>query len=369
MSGNQLLDALVEDEADEVVASVAEHVIYVTRHGLSCNNITGNTVGALRKGWDPSLTSKGVETAKKLLEEKLVNVPRPQYVYVSSLIRTWMTAALVYGTDDTPDTPLTLIVSPHLKEKHSTSHSYDLGNKPETPANQLLKWAEFAKENNRKNVQIFFYKTQKALTPSDIYEDKYLTYTPSGIQLFCTEITEATPTLSTLRTSSTEGDVRTIHVVAHSNLMQACVQHLDPAEYVRKKKPRNWFKQNLWTMKLAKKNGCLSIQKYFDGYSESKSEEPNPLCDRDSKITSVPAKQLANTVKSLATLAHQNVNAVNKSVRAAVEPAASSAWSVGNWFRSKFSGGRKARSSSSSFSSSRRKVSRRRKISRRVRRR
>lgn len=93
-----------------------------TRHILSCNNI--NCGSFLGKDWEPSATAYGISTT---LQFALQNKDRfaGNKVYVSNLIRTWMTAVLLYGTtitdnttkeDDDAATSLELYVSPYLKE-------------------------------------------------------------------------------------------------------------------------------------------------------------------------------------------------------------------------------------------------------------
>ena len=80
-----------------------------TRHGPSCNNIATT----MQKAAEPNLTDAGII---RLIEHKKKNVNKftSNYVFVSPLIRTWMTAIILYGIDN--ENPLHLFISPFLKE-------------------------------------------------------------------------------------------------------------------------------------------------------------------------------------------------------------------------------------------------------------
>ena len=367
---------------------VPTHKFIITRHGLSCNNITGNLVGVFKKGSDPSLTDIGLQTARTLFENTLkpADVPRPTVVYVSSMIRTWMTAAAVYSDN----TPLRLIVSPYLKELDK--RSYDLGNMPDTPSEQLIKWESFLDVAGLKNIEVFFYATGNKLNSTDNYDrydGQYTKYSSTGIEQFCNEMTtENKLGPDTLMRG------KPIHVVAHSNLMQACVLRIKGKELYKamKKGPltkshiatlnlpetdldkTEWFKQNLWTMKLTMQSGCLKIDQFINGAEENESKTANPLCARDKNITSIAATDASNFVQSKFSDVAKTMRAVPNSMvgtipARTVQPAQSFASRIGNFFNPpKTIGGKRfKRASSSSFSS--RRVFRRGKISRRVRRR
>ena len=98
-----------------------------TRHLLSCNNIgCGYPFG---KDWEPSATAYGITKTVQFANENKARF-NSNTVYVSNLIRTWMTAVLLYGTQaygtygtqpystKQSETTLNLYVSPYLKEYH-----------------------------------------------------------------------------------------------------------------------------------------------------------------------------------------------------------------------------------------------------------
>lgn len=86
-----------------------------TRHALSYNNITGKWPSELiNKHNEPSITYTGALSTIKLSSNK--HNFKSQHVCVSNLLRTWITAFLLYGTHLDPTTTLTLYICPYLKE-------------------------------------------------------------------------------------------------------------------------------------------------------------------------------------------------------------------------------------------------------------
>ena len=114
-----------------IVSSPVTLDFTITRHAHSCNNLKEGKASANMKGTflkdynffdrtfehDPGLSFYGVIAS--IL--KTANVSDDRYksdtVFVSCLVRTWMTAILLYLKNITSDT-LTLVISPYLKEKH-----------------------------------------------------------------------------------------------------------------------------------------------------------------------------------------------------------------------------------------------------------
>jgi broad specificity phosphatase PhoE len=107
-----------------------------TRHGYSCANLLKSQKSYQQfTDPDPSLTIYGIVSILKTIQDK-----PPEFngkVFVSSLIRTWQTAILEYGSYG----PLTIIVSPFIKEKHS--HSFDVANFPLPRNEQIAKMKLF----------------------------------------------------------------------------------------------------------------------------------------------------------------------------------------------------------------------------------
>lgn len=104
-----------------------------TRHGPSCNNISS----LLDKVQEPRLTDGGI--TRLLKHRSTVNTDyKSNAVFVSPLIRTWMTAIILYGTTvNNNSTPLTLYVAPFLKEHTKMGGVVKRGNYPVNIFEQL----------------------------------------------------------------------------------------------------------------------------------------------------------------------------------------------------------------------------------------
>ena len=107
--------------------------MFVTRHGNSCNNLIG-WKQLWNKKKDPSLSVSGVVTML-LYKSDHIKEHISDVVYVSSCVRTWMTALLLYGRERKT---LKLIISPFIKEDGS-----DYGNMPESMDIQIKKFNNF----------------------------------------------------------------------------------------------------------------------------------------------------------------------------------------------------------------------------------
>ena len=107
----------------------------IQRHGYSCANLSkskGDDLHGLTA--DPSLTAYGIYS---LLREQEKPKGFDGTVFVSSLVRTWQTAILEYGRYG----PLTIVVSPYIKEKHGWIADYS--NMPLPLDQQMSKMEEF----------------------------------------------------------------------------------------------------------------------------------------------------------------------------------------------------------------------------------
>lgn len=122
--------------------------MYVTRHGNSCNNVSG----IMDKKKDPSLSVSGVLSIMQCQPEHL-KLNMSNIVYVSVCVRTWMTAYLLYGRSCAK---LTLIISPYIKEKNN-----DPGNMPENKRiqemkfNNLLNFVKWLKQDGIVQPELF----------------------------------------------------------------------------------------------------------------------------------------------------------------------------------------------------------------------
>ena len=110
-----------------------------TRHGPSCNNIVGMT----GKTMEPNLTDAGIH---RLIQHKNNNsvMFTSNYVFVSPLIRTWMTAIILYGVNN--NQPLHLFISPFLKEHFKSG--FKNGNFPIQLNEQIERIKDFLRHLN-----------------------------------------------------------------------------------------------------------------------------------------------------------------------------------------------------------------------------
>ena len=115
-----------------------------TRHLASCNNIdygkkSLRNLFAVSKDFEPSATIYGIVRTIEF-SNRAQNSPAYKFnhIYVSNLIRTWITAVLLYGTHNPNE--LTLYVSPFLKEKHE---GFLRGNFPKEIYHTAAKFQKF----------------------------------------------------------------------------------------------------------------------------------------------------------------------------------------------------------------------------------
>ena len=112
----------------------------VTRHAHSCNNANAGKSIGFHKDGEPSLSSHGIDTSLKIASPETTGDRfQSSFVVVSPLIRTWMTAVLLYAQSDKT---LQLLVSPHLKE-HLKFGVIEVGNMPKRVPHQVAKFTKF----------------------------------------------------------------------------------------------------------------------------------------------------------------------------------------------------------------------------------
>ena len=116
---------------------------YVSRHLNSCNNMVDDAkwTNATYKFAEPPLSMWGIISGLALNRKILGKFQNK--VYVSSLVRTWMTAIIEYFPHVTTNA-LDLIISPYIKEadlsnKYYIGQSIDKGNIPESVDVQIDK--------------------------------------------------------------------------------------------------------------------------------------------------------------------------------------------------------------------------------------
>jgi hypothetical protein len=143
------------------------------RHGYSCANLFKSQKSYQQiTDPDPSLTTYGILTHLKTIPPKPENFNGK--VFVSSLIRTWQTAILEYGSYSEP---LTIIISPYIKEKHYQSKvdvfnvlsSLDVSNIPLPLDQQIQKMKKFMSMLNS-----IHHEKVKSILTKDIFRKIYI---------------------------------------------------------------------------------------------------------------------------------------------------------------------------------------------------
>ena len=132
-----------------------------TRHLLSCNNIANFA----NKDYEPSASVYGIiSTIKFKLNDKNQDYFNSNHIYVSNLLRTWITAFLLYGINNKPKSEITLYISPYLKELHKYGF-IQMGNHPEDiylTANKFLTFLitlqKYVGDENLKDVDANWYE-------------------------------------------------------------------------------------------------------------------------------------------------------------------------------------------------------------------
>jgi hypothetical protein len=280
--------------------------MFVTRHAQSCNNIAN----AANKVAEPSLTENGIEDAKKHSEkhffkkdfehvqrEELAKYPRKlqffgggteesRVVYVSPLIRTWMTAVLLYSDFEHVD----LRICSCLKEYHNSS--IDLGNLPASPKDQITSFmifvasvSEWLKQKNVKRISVTFFPTQKGegseqqmfevvlsgdaywlgnVAQDFTYPPSCFVYKPDGVKL-----------LFDFWKGSSE---TTLFAVSHHHLMGNSVE-------LEKKEVRS--NENMWTINFIDKEDQSKVEIIHGIVGNHSDLHKNYLCSRNKKILSV----------------------------------------------------------------------------------
>jgi hypothetical protein len=278
-------------------------VFTFTRHAPSCNNITNNP---LAKVAEPAIIDKGIKDAilvgkslpwlvpavelrrNKLdivsLDEEEARFPSfsqegsDEVVFVSPLLRTWMTAACIMSKSKR----LTLNVSKFLKE-YDLGWSFDSGNLPAEFNVQVEKFlfflnyiqtARFQLEeitvwldepSIRSSLAVFKVKNVvewyvDSANSTFKYPDEYKKYYPEGIQEFI---------------KSKLSSPRDVHAVAHNELMEHCLTNL--------KRPKPPEKENLWSIVVSADSNdetTWNVWRISGIALELIDSDPNLLCTR-----------------------------------------------------------------------------------------
>ena len=134
-------EPIQENTITSVSTEQLQQIFYISRHLRSCNNVVDDKspmFGVLKKQGEPALSLWGALTGLGLKRDLLGDFRGK--VYVSCLVRTWMTAILQY-LPFCEKQKITLVVSPFIKEKHLAS--FDYGNLPIILNKQIKKLQQF----------------------------------------------------------------------------------------------------------------------------------------------------------------------------------------------------------------------------------
>ena len=307
--------------------SAAINTYTFTRHGYSCANLLKS-----KKSYqqhtdpDPSLTTYGILSIVKTLPldppEGYANM-----VFVSPLIRTWQTAILEYGMYG----PLTLVVSPYIKEKHSKWFgSLDVSNMPLPLETQVEKMRLFFLESlygiNHAYVKrilmnpITLIYDNKEIPLHVKYEPENEFYMNSSLMdtLIAKHMDRARPELDTEVFIPEAKSVpkpsyrdyfggkgfvyfdhwvkqhfpqeKNIFVVAHSGFMKSILK-----EYTDFKVETPIFNENVWKLKMVPMKGHFNYKvKIVPGLLKATEEltqmskDTEPLCHRTRATRKVP---------------------------------------------------------------------------------
>ena len=226
----------------------------ITRHAISCNNAKkGFFFGRDRS---PSLTGLGIDQTLHLSLKKTNIYGYTNKIVVSSLIRTWQTAFLLYGKRQKK---IELYIFPHLREKCYNIGNIKIdsyGNKPNIFEHDILLFEKFVNYVKKKLVNFH----------CQIVEFYYLDIHTTKFNLLCSMQVSKNYNLITenvclwnkqrLNPSYLNGDIdmflkyiedivkdkKKIHVVAHSRLMSSWAS----------KNVKNFIKPstNLWSISV-----------------------------------------------------------------------------------------------------------------------
>lgn len=264
----------------ELHEGLTQNTYIIKRHGFSCANMLKEqkTVKQYTIA-DPSLCSYGIFS---LLRDKTKPEKFDGIVFVSSLVRTWQTAILEYGSYG----PLTLIVSPYIKEKDS--HPLDKPNFPLPFPRQLAKMEQFmkwlstidsaiAKKILSEPHTIVKERETKTFGPYPVYppiaENMYLetikndvlhkeivpkkeveayVFIPSAKKIPHPDYSKYYKAEGFLYFDSWVGEhfpsIKTVFVVSHSGFMQKIIK-----QFSARTIETDIFKQNVWTLRISPK--------------------------------------------------------------------------------------------------------------------
>jgi hypothetical protein len=152
-------------------------IFQCTRHATSCNNIDMGQ-DFFGKDEDPSLTMYGVEqaiilakTSREINNQRDRFTPPPFPIAVSGLIRTWETAVLLYGYQESQPfnknksragyIELKLRICPWLRETSEYGKLFDVGNRPQPLRDSIPKFIKFLNKLMESDFETRNYRISK----------------------------------------------------------------------------------------------------------------------------------------------------------------------------------------------------------------
>lgn len=272
--------------------TLQDQVFQCTRHATSCNNIDMGK-GITKKDSEPALSVYGIteaiELAKREKGSDRFMVPYtpldgPIPIAVSGLIRTWETAVLLYGYQlhnehrNTGYTTLNLRICPWLRETSGWGSAFDVGNIPKELKHSIPKFIKFL--NTLINVYDFSTKNYRIHTiniyipshkPSNEASLRSIADNWQIIQIHLNESTNKYGLHDNLchihdtiyggygyqnevgnimkfmqwYTSTFPYSPTTVHIVAHSQIMQQFVK-----EHLHVKLDEEITQQNCWSITM-----------------------------------------------------------------------------------------------------------------------
>jgi phosphohistidine phosphatase SixA len=255
--------------------------LVITRHAESCNNINeGKLFG---KDWSPSLSDFGIKSGLLIGEKESKYADyQGDYVLVSSLIRTWETATLLYGNK-----PLNLLIFPYLKERAKYGFLMR-GNMHKNFRHAAAKYLHFYNENKLKiNVTISFFDT----STQEIHK---LFETKDG-KCSCTNIIRwdnqkkmdayqgdgnIGEFINLLQQTNQFKNTQVLHAVSHNGVMK---------QWIRKQNFEEKPKTNLWRIEIdhwTSDDRKTRIVKPLEHIRIDKTASKNKLCGNRGSVDS-----------------------------------------------------------------------------------
>lgn len=266
---------------------------FISRHGLSCANIRPHILQIFYNSavWDPSLCDKGAEytiNTGKLLRKKDY-IPQTNKdihsidIFVSPLLRTWMSAVTMYMSQNSSSEKknINLIISPFLNENYVYGFGYFTGDLPIDFDSQSQKFITFLNKyykNSNMNITLIFKCPKQKKIKITFQKSNNNMYTWNSNTKFDSSKTlistcKSNSYMKTLNHWENEfGEFLSyigkkkdnLFLVSHSNNLKRFLKKYyrdDIVELIPK-----WFKQNSWSLKGKRNDKGDFVIEFIKGY-------------------------------------------------------------------------------------------------------